>query len=216
MSPRLRIVVDARPFERLEADVAAAGVFEDERPLRGGAGRIDWRLCALISELASTGRITGCEGEAILIPDGGRLGAPRILLIGLGPRVACSLSVVEGAVRELTRRSLSLGARTLALSPPGVDEDDFLRHAAAVLAGLIDAVREDGKSIEVRLSIPEEEAAAAARALAAAARSLPVAGLALDLPDPGELLAQPGARGRSRGESDAARPRSPQPASPRV
>ena len=59
MSGSLRLCVDTSPFERVPADLAVAGFFSDERPLRGAAGRADWRLCGTISELLVSGRMRG-------------------------------------------------------------------------------------------------------------------------------------------------------------
>ena len=44
MSQELSIAVEAGTIERSGADVVGVPLFEDERPLRGSAGRADWRL----------------------------------------------------------------------------------------------------------------------------------------------------------------------------
>ncbi len=176
MSVGLVIEIESRPLQRVEADLAVAGFFADERPLRGIAGLADWRLCGLISELLEQGRLRGELGEVILAPSGGRLRVPSVLLLGLGGRGDFStqrLSQVESLAGDAVRRARQLGVRTLALSPPGVAPYDFPRHAPAVLEGVLEAVREASAGLRLRLIMPEVEVGRAARALAAAVSRTP-------------------------------------------
>ena len=47
------------------ANTILALIPEDERPLRGDAGLVDWRLCGLISKHLRSGYVTGQLGEAV-------------------------------------------------------------------------------------------------------------------------------------------------------
>jgi hypothetical protein len=60
-------------------------VGEDERPLTGLAGLIDWRLSGRLSRLLKGGQLTGGAGEAVLTPPGLRLGFKKMFLFGIGP-----------------------------------------------------------------------------------------------------------------------------------
>src|SRR5262249_61623679 len=60
-------------------------VGKDERPLRGLAGLVDWRLLARLSRLLRGGQITGDTGEAVLTSPGARLGFRKMFLFGIGP-----------------------------------------------------------------------------------------------------------------------------------
>ena len=75
------------PIERVRADVAVVPLFANERPLRAAAGRVDWRLCGRLSHLFAAGRLAGAVGEAVLIPGGGGISAPRILGLGAGDQI---------------------------------------------------------------------------------------------------------------------------------
>ncbi len=171
MSGTLDIELEGRPLDRIEADLAVAGLFSDDRPLRGGAGRVDWRLCGLISELMCAGQLRGERGEAVLLPSSGRLRAPRILLLGLGERsgfgVACSREVMRDAVS----RGLALGVRRLAVAPLGIEPDDFPRHAQAVLSGALEAASEGSLRVELRLAIRGSQSEGALRALEVATQA---------------------------------------------
>ncbi len=65
-------------------DAAVCGVALDERPLRGPAGRLDWRLCGLLSRYLIRERYTGQLGEDMLVTTVRRLPFQGIFLFGLG------------------------------------------------------------------------------------------------------------------------------------
>ncbi len=67
-----------------ECDVLVTGFFEDERPLRGSSGWIDWRLNGTLSRFLIEKRLTGNWQETTLIPSQGRVSPRMILLLGLG------------------------------------------------------------------------------------------------------------------------------------
>ncbi len=111
-------VGDAESLARVGADVAVAGFFRDERPLRGGAGLADWRLCGFLSRLLVAARAQGELGEAVLTTTHGRLRAPRLLLIGLGPRARYGADAHRTAVERAVDRLLELGAGSAAVDLP--------------------------------------------------------------------------------------------------
>ncbi len=65
-------------------DVDAVAVFVGpERPLQGFAGFADWRLCGAISRAIRNGLFEGSDGEALLLPSGGRISPARVFCFGL-------------------------------------------------------------------------------------------------------------------------------------
>lgn len=60
------------------------GIFADQRPPRGTAGFVDWRLNGMISREIKQGRISGAFEEKTAIPFPQRIGAEILLLFGLG------------------------------------------------------------------------------------------------------------------------------------
>lgn len=188
MSIGLFVEIESRPLPRVEVDLVAAGFFADERPLRGAAGMADWRLCGLISELLGKGRLRGELGEAILVPTGGRLRAPRVLFLGLGQSDDFreqQLSQVRSLSADAVLRSLQLGVRTLALAPPGLALDEFSRHSSPLLEGVVEALRGASTELRLRLLLPEREVARATRALAAAVGVAPP-GVSIELVPPAQ------------------------------
>lgn len=71
--------LDALPTPDLLAFVG-----EEERPLRGLAGLVDWRLCGGLTRVLVAGHFNGSPGESLLTVAGGRLPSERIFLVGVG------------------------------------------------------------------------------------------------------------------------------------
>ncbi|HEY5658955.1 MAG TPA: hypothetical protein VIY27_14295, partial [Myxococcota bacterium] len=78
MKPQLILSLAPDSIDRIEADVAVVALFRDERPLRGSASRIDWRMCGRLSQLLRDERFAGNPGEAALFPGQGGLRAPML------------------------------------------------------------------------------------------------------------------------------------------
>jgi len=72
-------------LDPLPVDTVCLFVSEDERPLGGAAGFVDWRLCGQLSRLLVDGFFKGTRGESLLLPSNGRIRPPRLVVLGLGP-----------------------------------------------------------------------------------------------------------------------------------
>jgi leucyl aminopeptidase len=70
----------------LDVDVVVTGLHEDDRPPQGLAGLADWYLFGSLTDLILAGRFAGRRGEMALLATGGRIKAPKLLVVGLGPR----------------------------------------------------------------------------------------------------------------------------------
>lgn len=138
MSHELVVEVNGTPLERSCAEVVAVPVFAGERPLRGDAGRVDWRLCGRLSALVAQERLSGRAGDAALITTFGGLNARLLLVLGGGARSDFDGRAFEALGRDAARRAVLLHAETLALP---VSEDHVsrlgavVRQAAEALAG---------------------------------------------------------------------------------
>lgn len=169
MSGSLRIGLDTRPLERVEADVAIAGVFADERPLRGAAGRADWRLCGLLTRLVLDDRLDASPGAATLVGTSGRLAAPALLVVGLGARTRFGAQALEDATRSAVARAVALSSARAALAPFGIDGDELVRHARALVEGALAGL--GTATLAVRLCVPEAEESRVRRELVRVVRS---------------------------------------------
>ncbi len=78
------VILSTEKVDVQECDILATGFFEDERPLRGSSGWVDWRMNGRLSRFLIQKRLTGSWKEVTLIPSNGRVTPRIILLLGLG------------------------------------------------------------------------------------------------------------------------------------
>jgi hypothetical protein len=78
------VILSTERVDVQECDLLVTGFFEDERPLKGSNGWVDWRLNGLLSHFLIEKKMTGDWKEVTLIPSQGRMAPRMILLLGLG------------------------------------------------------------------------------------------------------------------------------------
>ena len=78
------VILSTEAIDLQECDVLVTGFFQDERPLRGSSGWMDWRLNGMLSRFLIEKRLTGDWKETTLIPSQRRVLPRMILLLGLG------------------------------------------------------------------------------------------------------------------------------------
>ncbi len=125
----------------LLVDAFVVFVAEDERPLVGLAGLLDWRLAGALTRLLEAEALTGRLTEALLTVTNGRLAAPRILAFGVGPlegAATCFAEVAPRAVSAIEAAGLGSVAVGLPEVPrPNVSArmvvDSFARFTGEVL-----------------------------------------------------------------------------------
>ena len=203
MSGSLAIEFDPGPVDRTPADVAMVPLFASDRPLRGSAGRADWRLCGRLSQLVASGRLAGAPGEAALIASTGGLRAPLLLVLGAGPRATFDAPGLEALIRDGVCRALGLGARTIAFPFPDAALGGVaLEHHAEALLGAAAAgvaTRPGATELLLRVVVPRDEARRTAQALRVARPAELPPAISLRLP----RAATPAPAGASHGSSSA-------------
>jgi leucyl aminopeptidase len=114
-------------------------VGEDERPLQGSAGYVDWRLCGQLSRLLEAGFFTGAAGDSLLLPSDGRLPPARIFAVGLGRRETLDAARLTAVLKEAARVLTKAGAQSVALEVPGAERVDDAARAAALQQAFLPA-----------------------------------------------------------------------------
>ena len=121
---------------------------QEERPLGGNAGRLDWRLRGEISRKMVSGFVTAGFGEAALIGSRPPIGKRRLLLLGMGPadeRGEYGPELLTRLARTSVERLAALHCRSVLLALPGALDLDacaevlltgFVRSAARLEADL--------------------------------------------------------------------------------
>ena len=136
------------------ADTILVPVPEDERPLRGDAGLVDWRLCGLISEQLRSGYVSGQLGEAALLPGARPLSPSRILLVGTGsaPPRGGSRPILR-AMRSAAGKLLMMRSPAALLACPGAI--DFADDAVSLLRGLVHGLAENQSDLGLHIILPD-------------------------------------------------------------
>jgi len=161
------IELDDQPVERVRADLLVAPFFAGERPLRGAAGRLDWRLCGHLSEMLRRSAFEGAPGDLILVPTGASARAPRALLVGLGERSEFSPRQLRPAIASAFEKARALRAGIVAVALPsetncGVPAE---RAATAAVVGAGEALQEQAFTVRLRLIVEPAGMAAARQAM---------------------------------------------------
>ena len=120
----------------VEADAVVVGFHEDVRPLKGGAGRIDWLLCGALSRLILDGKLRGVPGEVALLTSSGKVPAQKIFLVGLGPRAGASPALLQQAAEKAAESVVRAGASRAAVDLFAGDSDPAQDMVQAVRDGL--------------------------------------------------------------------------------
>ncbi len=100
-------------------DVFACGLFEEDRPMRGLAATIDYRLAGRLSGFVRRNELTGVADEAFLFPPRPRLMAEKLVVFGWGKVAALDEAATERATRRMVSTLHGLGAKRVVLELPG-------------------------------------------------------------------------------------------------
>lgn len=112
-------VDDGSGGPRRRVDLAVLPIFEDERPLQGLAGLVDWRTGGSLSVLLRSGFCTGAAGEAVLLPGRRTVPMERLVLLGLGPSRGFDRAAAEAAGERLVAVVEGLVPREVLVAMPG-------------------------------------------------------------------------------------------------
>ncbi len=100
-------------------DAVCLFVAEDDRPLSGAAGFVDWRLGGGLSRVLEQGFFVGAIDDCLLVPTSGHFPVTRVFAIGVGLEVTVDKErlgkLLEGAAVMLKKA----GVGSVALALPG-------------------------------------------------------------------------------------------------
>jgi hypothetical protein len=119
------ILPNLRRLDLAGTEVLVANLTEDERPIRGLAGLLDFRLQGKISNLLSSGFATGALGEVLLLPGKPALAFDKLILFGLGTKAAFGDQVYRDVLDRMLATLEGIRARSAVVELPG-------RHFGAI------------------------------------------------------------------------------------
>jgi len=103
-------------FGKCETDLLAIGQFSDVKAPDTLSREIDRKLNGEIGRLIKLGDFRGKEGTSAVIYGNDRIGARRILLIGMGEKKKATLDTVRRAAANAAKRSVEIKAKSLSLA----------------------------------------------------------------------------------------------------
>jgi hypothetical protein len=124
------------PPQLAKLDLAATEVLvvclcSDERPPRGVAGLVDWRMAGRLSALIQRGLLTGRPGEVVLLPGKPKLPFDKVVLFGLGERSEFSEDLYKAVVCKVLATLEGLKVRNAVVQLPGRHNDAIAPERAA-------------------------------------------------------------------------------------
>jgi hypothetical protein len=153
------VAPDLRRLDEASAEVVACGIYKDERPLRGLAGLIDWRLAGRLARLAKESFLVGEGGELLALPVRPRLPFDKCIVVGLGARRSFDETGSRKALARVLDALAGLHVKKALVEIPGRGDDAITPEQAADV--LFDATASDAiviverpdaqKKIEARL-----------------------------------------------------------------
>lgn len=175
------VELEDEPLERAPADLVVVGFSPDDRPLRGSAGRADWRLCGDLWGLVASRKLNGTLGQAALLSAAGSLRSPLLLVLGLGHRAELVVATWRELGRDVVRRALDLRVQRAVLGLASDAANLGPEGTRALFGGAAAAAAERGA--ELRVAIVGEGASARLAELRPLAQTGLPAGASLRLPE---------------------------------
>ena len=138
----------ATDIDRIETEVVILPFFSDERPLKGAAGLIDWRMRGKISRLIIEGRLSGGKGESTLFLPDYRISAKKILMAGLGDSSRFNESELKEAGARIIQQMAHINVKefTVALPPKKLSSLESTDATGALLRGIIASLEREKMS----------------------------------------------------------------------
>ena len=103
-------------FSKCETDVLAVGHFSDVEGLDGLIRELNSKLDGAIERLIKLGDFKGKEGTSAVVYGNDKIGAKRVLLVGLGEKKKATLDTVLKAAANAAKKAVEIKVQTLALA----------------------------------------------------------------------------------------------------
>jgi hypothetical protein len=128
-------------------DALCLFVAEDDRPLPGTAGFVDWRLSGALSRVLKQKFFTGSRQDWLLLPSDGRLPITRIFVVGLGARRDLDADALGKALANAAQVLGKAKVESVAMEVPGGGRVDEAAQAQALQQHFLPAFQ--GKRVTV-------------------------------------------------------------------
>jgi len=103
-------------FADCKTDLLVTGLFADVKEPDKITAQLDSRLGGEIEQLLKLGDFKGKDGTSALIYGNGRIGAKRLLLVGLGDKKKATLDTVRNAAAAAANKAVTIKAGTVSIA----------------------------------------------------------------------------------------------------
>ena len=145
----MELTAHALDIRSMETDAVIVGFYEDVRPLRDGAGELDWLLCGALSKLIIEDRIRGVVGDVALLTSMGKIPASKIFLVGLGQRSGISPEVLRRAARTAAESAVGSGVVRAAMDSRMMPNELIGEGVQAIRQGLAEGAAGHPLSVDL-------------------------------------------------------------------
>lgn len=133
----MHVSVEQGDITKVETEAICLGIFQGVQRPGGAAGAVDRALDGALSEVLADGDFSGKKGEVFWLRTRGKLGAKRVLLVGLGPSERFSADVVREVSAVAARAAKSLPELTALAHGAGIGGLDPQLAAQATVEGTL-------------------------------------------------------------------------------
>ncbi len=135
----MQVKVIQGAIQDVAADAVVVNLFQDVAEPGGATGALDAALGGQIRDVLATGDFKGKLGETLVLYARGGLGAPRVVLAGLGPRDAFGLDASRRASAAAVKAARDRGAAAVAtiVHGAGIGGLDAAAAAQATVEGAL-------------------------------------------------------------------------------
>ena len=99
-----------------KVDLLAIGVSSDSKKLTGIAAEVNTKLNGAIASVMKTGDFEGKAGSCVVIYAGGKVGAARVVLVGLGEKKKITIDGIRKAAAAAANKAVNLKCQSLGLA----------------------------------------------------------------------------------------------------
>jgi hypothetical protein len=110
---------ELRRLDEASVEACACAIWSDERPMRGFAGLLDWRLAGRLSRLLASEFMRGDLDETLLVPGRPHVPFEKVLVVGLGRRSAFGDGTFRHSLTRMARALEGMRVRRAVIELPG-------------------------------------------------------------------------------------------------
>lgn len=118
MKQIINVKMNARKIDFIDCktDVLVVGVFSDAKKLDSLNARLDKKLGGAIDRLIKMGDFKGGEKTSAIVYGNAKIGAKRVLLLGLGEKEKATIDTIRKAAANAAKKSVEIKAKSVGLA----------------------------------------------------------------------------------------------------